>query len=433
MSHEWIRGAGSWLACAPETAAKVKLREHILKTWAGDAAQQTSLRDRDYIMRQGEPSPFVFFVQKGIVELFVEANLLGDEAKGAVTSVVPLGRCAAGEYVGELTMVDPRLVAERVAHPGTHRGAALRLCDPEGDPPPCPVSVRASGDAQLICIKTAELREHVDANPAAKTALLDEAQKRLEWLEGRLEKARAWRNGLFVQDANGRYRRALITFADAKKKRGTVTGAGDFPEAGAPAFSRTEVQGGSVGGAGAGVGRGFGGAAARSERERFTRSLDVRLHQPLPQPSRSGRASVGAIPASLGSTGSALKGPPTVIYEGRESVAIRGEMSKAWESRTFDQGSPLSGSEASPPPPWGPPAAASARGHLGRMRPTAPEGGGGAIQASAGGSEGGAVAAVAADLARSSAAAAGGAGAAPQPKAPPRRASSLSNAEAVED
>lgn len=166
LNHEWIRGAGSWLLCAPETPAKQRLREHILAS----TLKTQALRDKDYLMRQGEPSAFIFFVQKGIVEVFCEANLLGDgtAARRARTpircgssppaccdstllcppgdtapnhahlscrltqlphfsisscrrfthSVVPLGRCAAGEYIGEFTLIDAKLIEERIARPG---------------------------------------------------------------------------------------------------------------------------------------------------------------------------------------------------------------------------------------------------------------------------------------------------------------------------
>lgn len=142
--------------------------------------------------------------------------------------------------------------------------------------------------------------------------MLDEAQKRLEWLEGRLDKARAWRNGVFVQDANGRYRRALMTAT--KAKRGTVTCAEDW-EHSLPESPLEEQRG----------------------RERL-RSMDGR-----PQSAGLVQQQQHAPPPSIVPFKSSLAGPPPVIYEGRESVVI---LSQA--SRTGDSPSLLNGGVPSP-------------------------------------------------------------------------------------
>lgn len=345
MQHEWIRGAATWFVCAPETQAKGRLREHIAREWGGAPGAAQALRDRDFLMRQGEPCPFVFLVQKGAVEMFMEANLLGDEARGAAgTSVVPLGRCAAGEYVGALSLCDAGQVAERIARaaPGAAGRAPLRLADPAALALPCPVSMRATGDVQALCVKAADLLAFAEGNPWARDALLEEAERRLEWVEGRLEKARAWGNGVFVQDGNGRYQRAY--HAVQQLKRATATGADDAPQAQPQAQQHSGSLAATVplpSSARGGLGDP---ALVRTRRDRGTRSLDIR-------------------PSSAGTN--LLAAPPTVIWEGRESVAIRGELSRRLgdSSRNAYDNLPLVGDgQAAALPPG-----ASSRGHLGRM------------------------------------------------------------------
>lgn len=146
-------------------------------------------RDGEMLICQGQRCPNVFLIRKGVVEVFVEDKFCGPDGP---VSVIPLGQCIDGEYIGEFSLFSESMI--RTSFDVTRKmGEAVKaekLQTLDGEVPPCPIGVRAVGDVEVVVYTRQQLKDILDHDKVMDAAVAREAEERILLLE------RKWRHAL---------------------------------------------------------------------------------------------------------------------------------------------------------------------------------------------------------------------------------------------
>lgn len=146
-------------------------------------------RDGEMLICQGQRCPNVFLIRKGVVEVFVEDKFCGPDGP---VSVIPLGQCIDGEYIGEFSLFSESMI--RTSFDVTRKmGEAVKaekLQNLDGEVPPCPIGVRAVGDVEVVVYTRQQLKDILDHDKVMDAAVAKEAEERILLLE------RKWRHAL---------------------------------------------------------------------------------------------------------------------------------------------------------------------------------------------------------------------------------------------
>ena len=132
-------------------------------------------RERQYakgsvILFENDPGDTLFVVRQGRVKVV----LVGEDGREVI-----LGVLGAGEYFGELSLIDEQ---PRSAH------------------------VIAMEDTNVLVLRSDDFRRRVEANPAVAWVLMQELSRRLRRADGKI-------HGLALLDVPGRIARLLLDFA----------------------------------------------------------------------------------------------------------------------------------------------------------------------------------------------------------------------------
>lgn len=144
-------------------------------------------RDGETLIHQGELSREVFLIRSGVVDVSVEDKFCG--ADGPV-SFIPLGQCVEGEYIGEFSMLSDKPIRDSMDVQRTLPRAPASWRDDLGGAPPCPITVKACGDVEVLVFTREQLRSILNHDKGMNLVVLREAEERLALLE------RKWREAL---------------------------------------------------------------------------------------------------------------------------------------------------------------------------------------------------------------------------------------------
>lgn len=108
LRHEWMRIAEKPMPAVENSVVKAKLQDFV----KDEPLPLHRVEDGGYLIHQGDRCKFVFFIKQGIVDVYMEERFGGDQNE--YVSVIPLGSCSAGQYIGEFSLFSKSFLNESV-------------------------------------------------------------------------------------------------------------------------------------------------------------------------------------------------------------------------------------------------------------------------------------------------------------------------------
>lgn len=250
LANEWVHMSDVTLD-SPLAMAQQKMRQY---------AQYLALpvrlyRDGEMLIAQGQRCPNVFLIRKGAVEVYVEDKFCGPDGP---VSVIPLGQCIDGEYIGEFSLFSESMI--RTSFDVTRKMGesvkAEKLQNLDGEVPPCPIGVRAVGDVEVVVYTRQQLKDILDHDKVMDAAVAKEAEERILLLE------RKWRHALentvcaMPSKKGGSYAASVNAFGQGHAKR-SIDASAQSSQLSADTLPKAH---GAGNGAGSGAGNGNGAA-----------------------------------------------------------------------------------------------------------------------------------------------------------------------------
>lgn len=248
LRHEWMRIAEKPMPAVENSVVKARLQDFV----KDEPLPLHRVEDGGYLIHQGDRCKFVFFIKKGIVDVYMEERFGGEDS---AVSVIPLGSCSAGQYIGEFSLFSKSFLNESVygfrseallevqqaksphgmSKSGRHsirkrsgkseslaaggsevsgsgdgslgggdktgtsrhrRRSSVRFFNEGQEPAPCPFSVRARGDVDVLAIHRNDLKRLIDSDRESTVAACAEADMRVAWIEMRWRQSLARNRGL---------------------------------------------------------------------------------------------------------------------------------------------------------------------------------------------------------------------------------------------